>query len=238
MKKVENILSHYANKCFEIPKALFFGKYETMSIKAKFYLVFFKEISQIDNTGTLYLKLNDIKQYKDIIDELRKFELIELIDDKIYFLEIQINNEIVKKIQELEQSKKINIKDDKEVKQEKYIEQGYFGNDDIPAKLRDVLQVFSESTDEANEYFSIIMKAKKSVEKKSDEVIWLDNDDDMLDQVIKSFTRSVRKIKRENIQNKNGYIYKSIVTGITQKIAQRKRSSSNLPNPLYNWLEN
>lgn len=237
MKKVQNVYREYVNKYFQVPKALFFGKYAKLSLKARFYFTFFKEMSQIDDSGTYYLNLDEIKHYEDVIQELQEFELIEIINNKLYFLEIQIDNEIVKRIQELEQSKTIHIKDNKEVKQEQLIEEGFYGNEDLPEKLRNVLQVFSESTDEASEYFSIIMKAKKRVEKDLDEIIWLDNDDEILDEVIKSFTRAIRKIKKENVKNKNGYIYKAIVTGISQKMSQRQRILAPNVSNFYNWLE-
>lgn len=238
MKNVKTIYTEYANKSFQIPKALFFGKYEGLSMKARFYLAFFKEISKVNDSGILYLNVKEMKGYEDIIKELQEYELILLSNKQLYFLDIQIDNEIIKRMQELEQDKKIIIKDDKERKQEKLIEQAFFENEDLPERLIKTLQVFSETTDEAQQFFEIIMKAKKKVETETEQVIWLEHDNEMLDVIVNSFSRSIRKINRENIKNKNGYIYKAIFTNISQKVQQRNFQNAKLNNPMYfNWLE-
>lgn len=234
MSNIKTVYTEYANKCFQIPKALFFGKYEGLSMKARFQLAYFKEISKVSDSGTLYLDFQDIKEYEDVIQELEKHKLIQISNDRIYFVEIQIDNKIVKRIQELEQGKKINIKDNKQLQQEQLIEQAFYGNDELPERLINTIQVFSESTDEAQMFFEIIMKAKKKVESEADSIIWLEHDSELLEVIVNSFSRSVRKINREKILNKNGYIYKAIYTNLSQKLQQR--NYNNAP-PLFNWLD-
>ncbi|MFP3722677.1 hypothetical protein SFC57_23990 [Niallia circulans] len=233
MKNVKTIYTEYVNKSFQIPKALFFGKYEGLSMKARFYLAFFKEISKVSDSGLLFLNVKDMKGYEDVIKELQEYELILLSNNHLYFLDIQIDNEIIKRIQDLEQNKEITIKDDKEKSQEKLIEQAFFENEDLPERLTETLRVFSKNIDEAQQFFEIIMKAKKKVENETEQVIWLDHDDEMLDVIVNSFSRSIRKVNKENIKNKNGYIYKAIYINISQKVQQRTFKKESL----INWLE-
>jgi hypothetical protein len=110
--------------------------------------------------------------------------------------------------------------------------------------------VFSSSTEQAKEYYNLILLAKMNTEIRTGTMIWLENEPELLHEIINTFSRAIRKIEKErNIDNPNGYIYKAIYDLILREINQRmllqkmgngdssqyEGNSSKIP--FYNWLE-
>lgn len=240
---MKNIFHIYENKTFEVPKALMFGKYSTLSFEAKLSWVMYQEISTFDNAGVLNLDLNKNSQFvkSEVLDELSQYNLIYLKDNLMYFNPVEIDNQIINMINDFE-CKKSNVVSTtagtniKQIKQEEMINKAYFESNNVPQDLASTLQTFSHSVDEANEYFSIVMKAKKKVENEVGMVLWIENDIELSDCIINSFVRAIRKINQSNINNRNGYLYKAIYTSISELMSERYSADTN-KNVIYNWLD-
>ncbi|MFD1707572.1 hypothetical protein ACFSCZ_12640 [Siminovitchia sediminis] len=130
--------------------------------------------------------------------------------------------------------------DKKEELKEKYMEQAFYDNQErIPKRLARVLQVFSESPEQAKKYYEMILLAKHNVEKETDCVIWLEHERELEHQIIQAFSRAVRKIEKEqNVKNESGYIYTAIFELLTKEMADRKQNYRNQnTGVLYNWLD-
>lgn len=131
---------------------------------------------------------------------------------------------------------------------ELYMQTAYYENQDyVPERIAKMLQVFSDSTEQAKEYYQIILLAKKNAEIKTGYMIWLEHEPETEHQIINSFSRAVRKIEKErNIDNPKGYIYKAIYDYLIQEVGNRQRiqesarkdSKLNQDFTNYNWLEN
>ena len=240
---MKNIFHIYENKTFEVPKALMFGKYSTLSFEAKLSWVMYQELSTFDNSGLLNLNLNENSQFvkSEILNELLQYDLIYLKDNLMYFNPVEVDNQIINMINNFE-GKNVNAVSTpagtniKQIKQEEMINKAYFESDNVPQELANTLQTFSRSVDEANEYFSIVMKAKKKVENEVGMVLWIENDEELNECIINSFVRAVRKINHSNINNRNGYLYKAIYTSISDLMNERHYAETK-PNVIYNWLD-
>lgn len=131
------------------------------------------------------------------------------------------------------------LSDLKRIKQkEQYMERAFYDNSQvITKKLADMLNAFSESPEVANEYYKIILLAKKNAEIATGEVIWLENEPELEQEIINAFSRSIRKIEKEQtIKNTDGYIYKAVHDLLVNEITARQRFSIN-SDKFYNWLE-
>lgn len=93
-----------------------------------------------------------------------------------------------------------------------YFKKAFYGNTDhVPEQIAQMLSVFSETEEQAAEYYKIIMTAKKNAEKSIGYTILLEDDPKLIQKMIDAFVRSVRKVERERtIDNPDGYIYKAI----------------------------
>jgi len=133
---------------------------------------------------------------------------------------------------------------EKEKMKNLYMERGFYENNEyIPEQLANMLKVFSNTPEQAKGYYDIILKAKKNVQDKFNEIIWLEYEPELLHQVINTFSRAIRKIERNrDVTNKNGYIYKAIHDLLAKEIStrQRQRKQNNGGNNglLFNWIEN
>lgn len=240
---MKNIFQIYENKSFEVPKALMFGKYSTLSFEAKISWVMFQELSVFDESGLLKLDLNSNSQFvkDEILNELLQYNLIYLKENFMYFNSVEIDNQIIAMINDFENK---DIKSSvvpagtniKQMKQEEMINKAYFESDNVPQDLAAALQTFSNNVDEANEYFSIVMKAKKKVENEVGMALWIEHDDELNDCIVNSFIRAIRKINHSNIKNRNGYLYKAIYKSISDLMSERHYAEAK-PNIIYNWLE-
>ena len=106
----------------------------------------------------------------------------------------------------------------------------------MPPAIAETLQMFSKNVDESDEYYSIIMKAKKKVADDLGVILWIEDDEALNDCIINSFVRAMRKIQNSSIKNPKGYLYKAIHKSISDLMAERQAPSS-LPEGTYNWLE-
>lgn len=240
---MKNVFQIYGNKSFEVPKALMFGKYRELSFEAKLMWGVYQNLGYFDNQGLLTLNLSDNRQFikNEIINELLQFNLIYIKDDFMYFNHIEIDNQIINDINKFE-NKNVGVVSvptgtlTKEMKQEQMINKAYFESENVPRDIADTLQTFSNNVEEANEYFSIIMKAKKKVETETENVLWIEHDEELNERIINSFIRSVRKINQSNINNRSGYMYKVIYASIKGLVDERSYSQSGT-RVLHNWLE-
>lgn len=240
---MKNVFQSYENKSFEVPKALMFGKYRELSFEAKLMWVVYQNLGCFDNQGLLTLNLSDNRQFikNEITNELLKCNLIYIKDDFMYFNHVEIDAQIINDINEFE-NKNVGVVSvptgtlTKKNKQEQMINKAYFESENVPQDIADTLQTFSNNVEEANEYFSIIMKAKKKVETETDNVLWIEHDEELNERIINSFVRSVRKINQSNINNRSGYMYKAIYSSIKGLVEERSYSQ-NERGVLHNWLE-
>jgi|GEM_PF-3122850 len=110
--------------------------------------------------------------------------------------------------------------------QEKYFTESFVNNTEkISEKIAKMLHVFSEGSEKkAERYYSIILKAKNAVSENLDTFIWIEDDPEVEQAIIFSFTNAIRKIKRDQIvQNPDGYVYAAILNHITDIISTRNR---------------
>lgn len=239
---MKTIFNMYEEKVFSVPKALMFGQYKALSFEAKMMYVLYQEISCYDNEGTLYLEIEKNKMVlkDEIVNELVQFQLIYIKGDCIYFNTIEIDNTIINAIDKLENRKAIShvpiaVNNVNQNQRDELMNKAYFASEEVPQQLAHTLKTFSRNIDEADEYYAIIMKAKKKVEAEVDMVLWIEHDDELNEAINNSFVRSVRKINQSNITNRNGYMYKAIYKSISDLIASRQHTTN--PMPIYNWLE-
>lgn len=133
---------------------------------------------------------------------------------------------------------------EREKEKQKYMENAFYANKDhVPERIAHMLRVFSTTSEQANEYYKIILQAKKSVEDKIGQAILLEDHRDLEQGIINSFSRAVRKIEKDrNIENESGYIYQSIFGYLSNEIHNRMRKSAatnddNSNVVFYDWLE-
>lgn len=135
---------------------------------------------------------------------------------------------------------KINPTDEeKEQRKKEYMDDGFYSNvEKVPQEIADMLNVFSETTEQARERYDLIIKAKHSVEKEFGTVIWLENEPpELLREIIHAFSRAIRKIEKERtVMNPEGYIYRTIYDLLAAEMAARYRAGYQRNNNS-NWLE-
>lgn len=127
----------------------------------------------------------------------------------------------------------------KQQKKEEYMSRAFYENTEyIPERLAEMLSVFSRTPDEAKKFYDIILIAKKKVEEGTGEMIWLEDDPDLVNEIINSFSRAIRKIEKRQVKinNPRGYLYNSIYSVISKEISARLRVI-NTNKPYFNWLE-
>lgn len=127
----------------------------------------------------------------------------------------------------------------KQQKKEEYISRAFYENTEyIPEKIAEMLSVFSRTTDEAKKYYDIILIAKKKVEEETGEMIWLEDDPDLVKKIINSFSRAIRKIEKRQVKinNPRGYLYNSIYSVVSMETSARIRVI-NTDKPYFNWVE-
>lgn len=109
-----------------------------------------------------------------------------------------------------------NSKHEKQKKKEEYMKNAFFENTDkIPEELANVLNVFSETIEQAEEYYNSILIAKNKVEKETEKMIWLEEHPDLINKVKNAFVRSIRIIEKNKntkntIKNPKGYLYDAV----------------------------
>ncbi|MGM0924661.1 MAG: hypothetical protein ACQEWW_26335 [Bacillota bacterium] len=126
---------------------------------------------------------------------------------------------------------------------ELYMQKAFYENSDkVPEQLAKMLKVFSTSPEQANEYYQVILSAKKNVEISTGYMLWLEHEPELTHEIIQTFSRSIRKIEKErNIDNPKGYLYTAIHEQLQREVNQRVilQNAGNRKNavPFYNWLE-
>lgn len=128
---------------------------------------------------------------------------------------------------------------EKEKLKEKYMEEAFYENEEkIPKRIANMLQVFSDSPEQAKKYYNIILLAKSNAEKDLNEIIWLEHEPELVHKIVNTFSRAIRKFEKErNVKNKNGYIYRAIYDLLAKEISYRSRKNFKSNGVYYNWLE-
>lgn len=167
--------------------------------------------------------------------EVKDLDTIDTIDTKIDFSTNENNSNSSK-----EESERLK-------KKEEYMTTAFYENREfVPERISNMLSVFSRNTDEAKEYYNVILTAKKKVEKELnlDTIIWLEREPELLHEIVQAFSRGIKWIEKEKkgaereVENKNGYLYHTIYKVIAEEMSTRVRQSQISKNPIfYNWLE-
>ncbi|MFD1707693.1 MULTISPECIES: helix-turn-helix domain-containing protein [Siminovitchia] len=174
--------------------------------------------SSTKNTGTIKnsLKSNSFNKHKDTIDTKDTKSAINKENPFIHSLTTE----------------------EKERLKNEYMKQAFFENEEkVPRKLALVLQVFTDTPEQAEKYYRTIILAKNNVEREYDCVIWLEHEPELEQKIVNCFSRAIRKIERErNINNPQGYVYKSIYELISTEIADRNRKYQK-KGLFFDWIE-
>lgn len=128
---------------------------------------------------------------------------------------------------------------EKDEKKKEFMKKGFFENSEkVPKRISELLRVFSESEKQAQEYYKIILRAKSSVEKERGIFILIEEHQELEHEIINAFSRAVRKIEREqNVENSNGYLYKTIYETI-KKYTQTQYRSNEYHDLFREFMEN
>lgn len=110
-------------------------------------------------------------------------------------------------------------------KKQEYMDNAFYDNNEfIPKQLSVMLKAFFRTTDEAKKHYDIILMAKNKVEKETNTMIWLEHEPELMQDIIDSFSRAIKKIEHSNgIKDKNAYLYVSIYQTIQNEINNRYR---------------
>ena len=94
---MKNIFQIYAEKSISVPKALLFGKYNTLSFEAKMMYSMYQQISQYDNNGLLFLNLQENGHWvkHQIVQELMQYNLVYVVNNCLYFNYIDMDGHII-----------------------------------------------------------------------------------------------------------------------------------------------
>lgn len=122
---------------------------------------------------------------------------------------------------------------------DRYLIESFFENDIVPVNIANCLKTFSNTLEEAEHFSKLIFRAKKAVEMEFDTVLWLDNDEKVERIIINSFTRALRKVNKSPVKNPDGYIYKSVESGLSKHFSEMQPTFKSTSNKdlFYNWLE-
>lgn len=130
---------------------------------------------------------------------------------------------------------------EKEQRKKEYMDNAFYANKEkIPEHLSLMLKTFSESTEQAANYYRIILKAKQNAEEDYNVPVLLESEPELLQEIIHGFARSIRKIEKDrDVENVNGYIYKTVYDLISSELFARKTVAGHGNKSIYyNWLEN
>ena len=100
----------------------------------------------------------------------------------------------------------------KQKRRETYIQEAFLANTDrIPKELAEMLAVFTDSPEQAASYYSVMLTARKQVEKELDIVLWLEHEEVVLNQLIHGAVRAFRHIHSNgSVSNPAGYMYTTV----------------------------
>ena len=117
-------------------------------------------------------------------------------------------------------------------RKEQYMDDAFYANQErVPKRISDMLHVFFDSTEESVKYYNLILVAKKNAEADTGVRLWFENEPEIEHEVINAFGRTYRKIEKErNVDNPEGYIYKSIYDVIVGVVGNRLRPSHYTPD--------
>lgn len=120
-------------------------------------------------------------------------------------------------------------------KRKEYMDWAYKENTDkIPGEISEVLNVFCETDAQKDEYYKIMISAKRRVEKDYDTLLFFEDYPTLGYDMVQAFVRAIRKIEKErNVKNPNGYIFTSIYQMLMNKYKpiQTQNGAS-----FYDWL--
>ena len=113
----------------------------------------------------------------------------------------------------------INNAENKEKKRERLIQKARRENSNkIPEQLAEVLNTFSNSEEEENNYYKIILQAKNKASLEVNLPLTYEDYPELANDISNIFIRSLQRIQKSNdIVNPNGYIYNAITQNLIEK---------------------
>lgn len=120
----------------------------------------------------------------------------------------------------------------KEQKKE-FMKKGFYKNYEmIPERMAEMLEVFSNNTQQAKFYYSIILRAKKKVEKELGRMLLLENEPELESEIINTFSRTIRTVEKErNVNNIEAYIYQAIYNCLSNNVEKYELKGVFTHNP-------
>lgn len=132
------------------------------------------------------------------------------------------------------------LKEKEKMKQE-YMDKAFYANTEkVPERIATMLSVFTETIDEADEYYKVILTAKKNLQNELGFSFKFEEDETLLQLVVSSFSRSIRILEKDrSITNRGGYLYTAIHKAMNDEIEERKPAhlKKNRDSIFFNFLE-
>lgn len=215
------------------------GKREKSTPKSDNEPLYILNSSQPVNGNRSIYKLTN----KDLLLNNKDIDTKDTIDTKNHTendVESKISSETENPIQALREKTLNEKQPERNTSKNDYIKKAFYENTDvIPKKLGMLLSAFyGDDLEKAELVYKNISIAKRKAEKETNTIIQLEDDEQLLNLLINSLSRALRKTETENISNKNGYIYSSVYNTIVNEINARIRFASMEKSGIYfNWLE-
>lgn len=110
----------------------------------------------------------------------------------------------------------------KEKKKDQYLKNSLKDSENIPDRLFQILDVFSEDYNQMYRWIGIIFRAKSNVEKLSGQNILLENEQHE-EWIHHGIAKVMRNFKKQKMKNLDGYMYTSLVQHLEQEIVRQER---------------
>lgn len=106
----------------------------------------------------------------------------------------------------------------------------------IPLEISETLNVFCNSEEQRNEYYKVMITAKRNAEKDLNTLLTFEQYSTLASDISQAFIRAIRNIeKSKSVGNPSGYIFKSVY----QTLIDNYSVFRDIPEDgkFYNWLE-
>lgn len=106
----------------------------------------------------------------------------------------------------------------------------------IPLEISETLNVFCNSEEQRNEYYKVMITAKRNAEKDLNTLLTFEQYSTLASDISQAFIRAIRNIeKSKSVGNPSGYIFKSVY----QTLIDNYSVFRDVPEDgkFYNWLE-
>jgi len=124
-------------------------------------------------------------------------------------------------------------------KRQEYMDKAYLENTTkIPKDISEVLNIFCDNEKQKNEYYKVMITAKKNAEKELNIGLTFEDVPSLALNMSQAFVRAIRNIEKEkNVSNPSGYIFKSVYQTILDTYRPDNNVSSEENSKFYNWLD-